>query len=59
MPGVTSDMLLQRMKAKHKMILEKQDMLNWIKENKPSLVVMAGAGDIDALVQPVKAILEQ
>ncbi len=59
MPGVTSDMLLQRMKAKHKMILEKQEMLNWIKENKPSLVVMAGAGDIDALVQPVKAILEQ
>lgn len=59
MPGVTSEMLLQRMKAKHKMILEKQDMLNWIKENKPSLVVMAGAGDIDALVQPIKTILEQ
>lgn len=59
MPGVTSDMLLQRMKAKDKMILEKQEMLNWIKENKPSLVVMAGAGDIDALVQPVKVILEQ
>jgi len=59
MPGVTSDMLLQRMKAKQKMILEKQEMLNWMKENKPSLVVMAGAGDIDALVQPVKKILEQ
>ncbi len=58
MPGVTSDMLLQRMKAKQKMVLEKQDLLNWMKENKPSLVVMAGAGDIDALVQPVKAILE-
>lgn len=59
MPGVTSDMLLQRMKTKQKMILEKQEMLNWMKENKPSLVVMAGAGDIDALVQPVKLILEQ
>lgn len=59
MPGVTSDMLLQRMKATDKILLEKQEMLNWIKENKPSLVVMAGAGDIDALVQPVKAILEQ
>jgi UDP-N-acetylmuramate--alanine ligase len=59
MPGVTSDMLLQRMKAKHAMILEKEAMLNWMKENKPALVVMAGAGDIDALVQPVKVILEQ
>jgi UDP-N-acetylmuramate--alanine ligase len=59
MPGVTSDMLIQRMKAKHKMILEKEEMLHWMKEHQPSLVVMAGAGDIDALVQPVKAILEQ
>lgn len=57
-PGVSSEMLLERMKLKNKMTLDKQAMLEWMKENKPALVVMAGAGDIDALVEPVKSILE-
>jgi len=30
-----------------------------MKKHHPGLVVMAGAGDIDALVQPVKEILIQ
>lgn len=59
MPGVTSELLLQKMKINQKRILAKDEMLEWMKANKPSLVVMAGAGDIDALVQPVKTILEQ
>lgn len=59
MPGVTSELLINKMKQQEKQILEKEQMLEWIKNNKPELVVMAGAGDIDALVKPVKTILEQ
>jgi UDP-N-acetylmuramate--alanine ligase len=39
-------------------------MLKWMKEHELNkefgeVIVMAGAGDIDALVQPVKQIIEQ
>ncbi len=59
MPGVTSELLINKMKQQKKQMLEKEQMLEWIKSSKPELVVMAGAGDIDALVKPVKMILEQ
>lgn len=58
MPGVTSELLLNKMKLTNKQVLEKEAMLEYIKTKRPSLVVMAGAGDIDALVQQVKTILE-
>jgi UDP-N-acetylmuramate--alanine ligase len=56
--GVTSEMLLKRMKITHKQILEKPALLEYIAKQQPALVVMAGAGDIDALVLPVKELLK-
>ena len=56
MAGVTSNLLLDKMTISNKQVLSKEAMLDWMKKNKPSLVVMAGAGDIDALLQPVKNI---
>lgn len=58
MEGVTSEILLKRMKLEQKQILEKPAMLEWMGKNKPSLVVMAGAGDIDAQVLLVKDLLK-
>jgi len=58
MEGVTSEILLQRMQLEQKQILEKPAMLDWMKKNTPSLVVMAGAGDIDAQVLLVKDLLK-
>lgn len=57
MEGVTSYSILDKMQLAEKAVLEKEAMLAWIEENKPDLVVMAGAGDIDVLVQQVKNIL--
>ncbi len=45
------------MTLKDKQVLSKEDMKHWVKKAQPELLVMAGAGDIDALVQPVKEIL--
>ena len=58
MAGVSSEMIAQRMKLDNKRVLTKEEMQTWVKEEQPALVVMAGAGDIDALVVPVKQILE-
>jgi UDP-N-acetylmuramate--alanine ligase len=57
MEGVTSYSILDKMQLANKAVLEKEAMLTWMEANKPDLVVMAGAGDIDVLVQQVKNIL--
>ncbi|MCW3087256.1 MAG: UDP-N-acetylmuramate--L-alanine ligase [Sediminibacterium sp.] len=59
MEGVTSELLLNKMTIVKKQVLSKEAMKDWMDTNRPALVVMAGAGDIDALVQPVKELLLQ
>jgi hypothetical protein len=50
------------MREMPKQVLSKQEMLNWVKKRKNDsdkyLLVMAGAGDIDKMMEPVKEILE-
>jgi UDP-N-acetylmuramate--alanine ligase len=58
MAGVSSELILNYMQLPQKQVVDKENMLEWVKLYKPELVVMCGAGDIDTLLQPVKAILE-
>jgi UDP-N-acetylmuramate--alanine ligase len=58
MKGVTSEMLLNKMQLNNKQVIEKIDLIDWIQLNQPKLIVMAGAGDIDAMVEPIKNCLE-
>ncbi|HRN57724.1 MAG TPA: cyanophycin synthetase, partial [Agriterribacter sp.] len=61
--GVTSKTIYDKMKNEQKHIMQKAEALNWIKksydQHNPGLLITAGAGDIDQLVQPVKEILER
>lgn len=57
--GVSSEMILERMKIENKQILDKTDVLKWVKENKVELLITAGAGDIDTLIEPIKNILSR
>jgi UDP-N-acetylmuramate--alanine ligase len=57
MEGVTSAMVLNKMKIDNKQVLDKESVLEWVKNNKTALLITAGAGDIDTLVEPIKAIL--
>ncbi len=57
MEGVSSKMILDKMKCNKKMVLEKGELLEWMKNNKTALLITAGAGDIDTLVEPIKEIL--
>ena len=56
-PGVTSEMLLRKMTLSNKKIMSKEELLNWAKNTSDKLIVMAGAGDIDACIIQVQAIL--
>lgn len=67
MEGVTSQLLLDNMKNPNKRILEKNELLAWIKNeyskqlNKDTgeLLVTAGAGDIDTLLNSIKNELSE
>ena len=59
--GVSSEMILDKMKSKNKRVLNKEELTDWIKKdfNKTGKVlVTAGAGDIDLLIEPIKEILK-
>jgi UDP-N-acetylmuramate--alanine ligase len=60
--GVTSEMILKKVDSGDKVMLTKDELLNWMEGHELNkefgeVIVMAGAGDIDALVQPVKNII--
>jgi UDP-N-acetylmuramate--alanine ligase len=61
--GVTSKIILDKVERESKLLLSKEEMLEWMKKHEINkefgeVIVMAGAGDIDALVKPVKEIIE-
>ncbi len=64
--GVNSEMILQRMKKDLRRVKTKEELMAWVKNdfaetvNKEfgEVLITAGAGDIDMLVEPIKAILK-
>lgn len=56
--GVNSAMILDNIKNPAKQILSKQDAIEYVRTNKPELLLTVGAGDIDTLIQPLKMILQ-
>ena len=57
-PGVTSELILLKMKTELKSIKSEEQLLQWVKLENPSLLVMAGAGDIDKMVYKVRDVFE-
>lgn len=58
MEGVTSELLLGKMKKSDKRILSKEKCLKYISENRPQVLLTMGAGDIDKMIMPIAEILK-
>ncbi|MDQ6813217.1 MAG: Mur ligase family protein, partial [Bacteroidota bacterium] len=58
MEGVASEMILKKMTIPARSVLSKDEVKKWVQNTAPSLLVMAGAGDIDVLIKEVKVLLE-
>jgi UDP-N-acetylmuramate--alanine ligase len=62
MEGVTSELIASKMEKNKVKMLEKDGLLKYLQssqvppkeEFREALIITAGAGDIDALVQPIK-----
>jgi UDP-N-acetylmuramate--alanine ligase len=65
--GVNSEMILDKMKNENRKAIPKDDLVNWIKNNYAKslnkefgeVLITAGAGDIDMLVEPIREILNK
>ncbi len=65
--GVSSEMLLDKMKNANKHVMAKDKLMNWINNNYTKtlnkefgeILITAGAGDIDMLVEPIKNELKE
>ena len=67
MEGVSSGMILERMHSEDKIVMSKEELLLHLKLQKAAhveegfegvVLITAGAGDIDTLVQPIREILK-
>lgn len=56
--GVSSEMILEKIKIKNKKICSNIKVFEELKNNKPEVLLTLGAGDIDKLVEPIKNILQ-
>jgi UDP-N-acetylmuramate--alanine ligase len=55
--GVTSEMVYEKIGRTEKHLMGKEELMDWLRENKTELLITAGAGDIDGLVEPIREIL--
>jgi UDP-N-acetylmuramate--alanine ligase len=58
-PGITSEMLLGKMKSKHKRLVKKNEVLDFLKKHDTQVLMTLGAGDIDTLVDPIEKLLKE
>jgi len=56
-PGVTSNLILDKVKIKNKSLISKEEVLNILRERKIEVLLTVGAGNIDSLVEPIQSIL--
>jgi UDP-N-acetylmuramate--alanine ligase len=54
--GITSEWLASKMNGKVQ-VMSKDELLEYVKKNPPAMLITAGAGDIDKMVEPLKKCL--
>ena len=56
-PGITSQWLLDMIAATDKRLLLKEELLPFLQQNRPEVLLTVGAGDIDKLVPKIRETL--
>ena len=57
--GVTSQIILDRMQSHHKKLVQKNSLLEEIRNARPEILLTMGAGDIDQFVLPITEMLSE
>jgi UDP-N-acetylmuramate--alanine ligase len=56
-PGVTSEIIFNKMKNNNKTLISKEKLLNHLSNNPPEVLITLGAGDIGLMLENIKEIL--
>jgi UDP-N-acetylmuramate--alanine ligase len=56
--GIDASTVLDKMQLQQKQLLGKAEVIAYIRQQRPELLLTVGAGDIDQLVEPLKQALE-
>ncbi len=56
-PGICSKVLLEKINSRNKLLLQKEEVLEYVQKEPLEVLLTIGAGDIDRLVEPIKNIL--
>jgi len=57
-PGVTSQIILDKVKIQEKILINKNELLDYLKNIKTDILLTMGAGDISNFVKPIQQLLE-
>jgi UDP-N-acetylmuramate--alanine ligase len=58
-PGISSQLLFNKINTKNKLLATKQNLVEIIKNKNPEVLITMGAGDIDTLVEPISKMLKE
>ena len=56
-PGITSELILEKVKSADKKVVSKKDLLKEVENTDTDIIVTMGAGDIDQFIAPIKDLL--
>ncbi len=54
-PGITSEVILDKIDSAHKMICKREELIEVINQKNPEVLLTVGAGDIDREVEKIKS----
>lgn len=54
LPGITSQWLLDMIACDHKVLIPKTEVVTYLQDHRPQVLLTVGAGDIDRLVKPIE-----
>ena len=57
-PGVTSEMIFKDVTAPEKVLLRKEELMDYLKEEPLDVLVTFGAGNIDRFIEPIAELLK-
>ncbi len=58
-PGVTSEMIFKDVTAPEKVLLKKEELMDYLADENPDILVTFGAGNIDRFIEPITELLNK
>ena len=58
-PGVTSEIILKDVTAREKVLLQKEELMDYLANEPLDVLVTFGAGDVDRFIGPITQLLQK